>query len=113
MDTRSKMLQFRKDHHLSIRDISDRIYVSSDLIGMVEKGEVTHPLIVQKLASAYGLSNLEAEQLMPKNHRPHDPEYDPLKYVVSPPTQISYKTVRTVYDDYISDKANMNGKGQY
>lgn len=61
--------------------ISKKIGVSRGLIGMVEHGDVTHPKIVAKLQEFYGLTDLEAEELLPKNRRPHDPEYEPDKYV--------------------------------
>ena len=61
--------------------ISKKIGVSRGLIGMIEHGDVTHPKIVAKLQEFYGLTDLEAEELLPKNRRPHDPEYEPDKYV--------------------------------
>lgn len=84
MNVREKMIKFREEHLLTIKDMADRCGVSNDIIGMVEKGEVTHPLLVAKIAEAYGLTDLEAEELMPKCRRQHDPEYNPTKYVIEP-----------------------------
>lgn len=111
MNIREKMIKFREEHLLTIKDMADRCGVSNDIIGMVEKGEVTHPTIVAKIAEGYGLTDLEAEELMPKNRRPHGPEYDPYKYVVEPPINISVKRKHDVYDDYIHETHTR--KGQY
>lgn len=111
MNVREKMIKFREDHLLTIKDMSDRCGISNDIIGMVEKGDVTHPFLVAKIAEAYGLTDLEAEELMPKNRRPHDPEYDPDKYVFEPGLHISVKEKTDVYDAYV--KETHTRKGQY
>ena len=76
------MIKFRTDNNLSYEFISQKTYVSPTLIKMVENGQVTHPDIVESLRRFYKLTKLEAEELLPKNRRKHDPEYDPDKYVI-------------------------------
>ena len=82
MTAREKMIKFREDRQLDYKMLSDICGVGHDIIGMVEHGDVTHPLIVKKLQELYSLTDLEAEELLPKCRRPHDPEYEPDKYVV-------------------------------
>lgn len=80
MDVREKMYEWRMKTGTTLRVISIMTGISETLLGMVETGEVTHPKIVEKIKKAYKLTDLEAEQLMPKIHRPHDPEYEPDKF---------------------------------
>ena len=80
MTTREKMIKWRNKNRITLRFLSDRSGVSETLLSMVEAGEVTHPKIVKKIQKVYRLNDLEAEELMPKIHRPHDPEYEPDKY---------------------------------
>ena len=82
MDAREKMIELRTKNDLSFEYISDKTGVSQTLISLVENGQVTHPLIVEKLAKFYKLTKLEAEQLLPVNRRKHSKEYEPDKYVI-------------------------------
>ena len=88
--------------------ISRKIGVSSGLIGMVENGDVTHPIIVEKLKAFFKLTDEEAEELLPKNRRTHDPEYDPDKYVAEvdkhPPVIVSQK--QTLVERYMTEHHN-------
>lgn len=81
MEVREKMRKWREEQNLTYKDLSNRSGVSSDLIGMVENGDVTHPLIAKQLQELYSLSDEETLMLMPKIHRPNDPEYEPDRYV--------------------------------
>lgn len=76
------MKKWRVDRQLSYKQVSELCGVRQVLIAMVENGEVTHPIIVEKLKKLYSLTDAEAEELLPKNRRPNDPEYEPDKYVV-------------------------------
>ncbi len=75
------MIEFRLKNKLDYKGLSRLCGVSSSLIGMVEHGDVTHPNIVEKLKKLYSLTDEQAEELLPKHRRPHDPEYEPDKYV--------------------------------
>lgn len=76
------MIKYRTDHNLSYDFISQKTGVSIRLITMVEDGEVTHPLIAESLRNFYKLTKIQTEELLPKNRREHDPEYEPDKYVI-------------------------------
>lgn len=82
MTVREKMIDIRTRNGLSLTQLSKACGVSELLLGMVEGGNVTHPLIVSKIQKAYGLSDEEAEELMPENHRKSSDNYEPDKYVV-------------------------------
>lgn len=82
MDAREKMIKYRVDNNLSYEYISQKTGVSQGLISMIEDGQVTHPVIAEKLKKFYKLTKLETEELLPKIRRKHDPEYEPDKYVV-------------------------------
>lgn len=105
MDVREKMRKWREEFGITLEMISKRCGVSVHLLGMVEDGEVTHPDLVKKIQDAYGLTDLESEELMPENHRPHSPNYDPDKYVI----HVSTATERllpkqSVIDRYLTER---------
>ena len=81
MSARSRMLKWRERMNASYQDISKLTGISSGLIAMVERGHVTHPKIVEKIQNFYNLTDDEAEELLPRNRRPHDPGYEPDRYV--------------------------------
>ena len=85
LNTREKMIQCRKDRHVSIPDMAQRCRISSYLLQLLEDGAVTTPKLVPQIAEAYNLSELEAEELMPEHMRPHGDDYDPDRYVVNMP----------------------------
>lgn len=58
-----------------------RIGISEGLLFRVLHGYPTHPNIAKKIADICGLDELEAEELMPENRRPHGGCYEPDKYV--------------------------------
>lgn len=81
MTTREKMINWRIENDIPLRTISHWTGLSETILSMVEAGEVTHPKIVEKIRRAYHLTEKEAEELLPKNYRKSDPEYDPERYV--------------------------------
>lgn len=111
MDTRSKMKAYRRQKCITRNEIARKAGVSDVLIGMVEAGEVTHPLLVKRIQKAYGLTDLEAEELLPKNRRPHDPSYDPDKYV-APDTSGATRTTpkQQLVERYMTEHLNEQAK---
>lgn len=82
MDVRAKMVKYREQKHLSLDDMADICGVSRTILGMVENGDVTHPILVERIRSGYKLKKLESEELLPENRRLHGPNYDPDKYIM-------------------------------
>ena len=80
LNVREKMIKWREKNKVSIKDLSLQSGVSTDLLGMVERGHVTHPAIAKKIGRVYGLNEKETWELMPENHRPNSPRYDPDMY---------------------------------
>lgn len=78
---REKMIQFRQKRGYTRKEMAYLCDTSSDIIGMIENGDVTHPKIAERIGEVYGLSKEEIYELMPENRRPGSPEYDPDKYV--------------------------------
>lgn len=87
MDVREKMIDWRTKNYVTLRKLSEKYGISETLLSMVEAGEVTHPNIVKKIAKAYGLTKEESYELMPENHRPNSPGYEPDKYKLPDPTE--------------------------
>lgn len=105
MGARETMHYWRERMHASYQDISNMTGISPGLIGMVEHGDVTHPKIVEKIKDFFKLTDDEAEELLPKNRRPHDPEYDPDRYVALKdrnPEKIPPK--KELVDTYINER---------
>ena len=96
MATREKMIKYRTDYGISLPEMSKICGVSSYLLQILEDGGVTTPKLVPQIASAYGLSELEAEELMPEHMRPHGNDYDPERYV--DPTPVSCRMVGKLPD---------------
>ena len=105
MTTREKMIKWRNDMNVTIKQLSENSGVSQTLLSMVEAGEVTHPIIVEKIRKAYGLTELEAEELMPKHHRKHGGAYEPDKFKPLDDTYISRPIVAqsSIIDTYIKE----------
>lgn len=82
MDVREKMIKWREDRNLPLSVISKNCGVSSAVLGVVERGGVTHPNFVKKIQELYKLTDDEADQLMPECHRKSSPNYDPEQYKV-------------------------------
>ena len=81
MTTREKMIKFREDYGVDIPTMARQCRISPRLLEILEEGGVTTPKLVPQIAAAYGLDELEAEDLMPEHMRPHGNDYDPLRYV--------------------------------
>lgn len=81
MTAREKMRLYREAKLISEKDAAFDCGMSDILYRMVEGGHVTHPKFVENIKRYFHLTNLEAEELLPKNRRKHDPEYDPDRYV--------------------------------
>ena len=104
MGTREKMIKWRVSKSLSFNDISKLIGISGKLIAMIESGEVTHPKIVEKIKNFYDFSDNDVEELLPKNRRPSDPNYDPDKYVINiSKLQAITMPKQDTIDKYLSD----------
>ena len=80
MSTRTKMKDFRKEHHLSVEQMARKCKITPLLLRMVEHQDTTVPSIVARIQKQYGLSDLEAEELLAPNRRPHGEDYDPHRY---------------------------------
>lgn len=80
MTAREKMKKLRNDRNISLKRMSEWTDVSVGLLNSVENGAVTHPKIVERIRAGYCLTEEEAEELLPKNHRKSDPGYDPDKF---------------------------------
>ena len=82
MNARERMKNYRCSFGLTIEEMAQCCGISGALLAMIEDGDVTHPNIVHKIQKVYNLSDLEAEELLPENRRPHGGKYDPDKYVL-------------------------------
>ena len=71
MSVREKMKQWREQRGIDIRMAARGCGISARLLSMLEEGEVSAPGIVERVAAYYGLSDLEAEELLPVCRRPH------------------------------------------
>lgn len=80
MTIQEKMIEYRTTHNINIEDIAKNCHVSLKLLNILESGGVTHPKLAKVIGKAYGLDDLEIEELMPINYREHGPEYNPDKY---------------------------------
>ena len=74
------MKEYRKKHGYSIEVMSRKSGASPSLLRLLERGNVTHPVIAQQVGKAYELTTDEIYMLMPAIHRPNDPNYNPGKY---------------------------------
>jgi transcriptional regulator with XRE-family HTH domain len=74
------MEEYRKQKKITLEDMSRLTGVSSGLLGLIEGGYVTHPMIAKKVQSGYELTDEETEMLMPEIHRTTSERYDPNKY---------------------------------
>lgn len=105
MTVHEKMIDFRTSRGLSLRNMQQRSGVPSVVLGTVEDGNVTHPNFVKRIKKAYKLTDEEAELLLPKNRRKHDPEYNPNKYVIEPDiTAQRLLPKQSVIDRYVTEK---------
>lgn len=109
------MIKYRIDHNLSYDYISRKTGVSVHLLTMIEDGQVTHPSIVESIRQFYKLTKKEAEELLPKNRREHDPEYEPDKYVIPIPNGADkimprQTLIERYMTEHLSDQAKLHAK---
>ena len=81
MNAIDKIINWQNMEQLDDFQAANRIGISESLFFKVIHGYPTHPNIANKIADICGLNELEAEELMPKNRRPHGGCYEPDKYV--------------------------------
>lgn len=81
MSAAEKITEFRKSKQIDLYRLGRICGVGGPVLAILEDGGVTHPNIVKKVQSFFKLTDEEAELILPKNRRPHDPEYDPDKFV--------------------------------
>ena len=108
MNVREKMVKWREKNRLSIKDLSLQSGVSIDLLGMIERGHVTHPTIAKKIGRVYGLNEKETWELMPEKYDPDmykEPE-DSYKKAFTICTDNSNKVAK----DYIMEKQKNRGQ---
>lgn len=81
MNAIDKIRTWQDREQLDNFQAAKRIGISESLFFRVIHGYTTHPNIAKKIADICGLSELEAEELMPENRRLHGVHYEPDKYV--------------------------------
>lgn len=92
MNTREIMIHKRKSLGLSAKEMALYHYgISTVLLKMIENGAVTHPEIAKKIQRVLKLTDLQTEELIPLNRRPHGGDYDPNRYVASVDKSIAVK----------------------
>lgn len=112
LTTRQKMIDYRNEHYITLEKMSRRVHVSEGLLGNIEDGWVTHPNIVERIQREYGLTDIEAEELLPENRRPSSPNYEPCRFVVEPNVNDfcllpRKEAVEEVFNRYICDKVKI------
>lgn len=94
-DLRERMIAYRTQRRLSRYRMAERCKCSERLIFILEEeAGVTAPNIAKRVAKEYGLTELEAEELMPINRRPNGGDYDPDRYL---------HEIRTIYDKELKE----------
>ena len=112
MTVREKMVTFREKMHADLDTMASKCGTSRILLGMVENGEVTHPEIVKRIQKQYKLTDIEAEELLPINRRPHHPEYDPDRYVSDKDKEkrITIVSNKSKESEFLAYKNDMYGR---
>lgn len=94
MSIQEEMISWREKEGLTLEELSLRSGISRTLLAMIERGGVTHPDIARKVAEAYGLTEEQAYELMPKIHRPNDEKYDPKAYNIE--DQVDFRKFKII-----------------
>lgn len=81
MIAQEKVKRWRVDHGLTIAQMARQLRISETLLYIVEDGGVTHPRVAERFQKLCGLTDLEAEGLIPVHLRPHGGDYDPERYL--------------------------------
>lgn len=84
MSAVEKMKKWQEDRQISNFKAAEAMGISELLYFKLLNGEVTHPKIAEEIQQVIGLTDLETEELMPKNYRKHGGCYDPGKYKYEP-----------------------------
>lgn len=81
--SRDHMIEFRKKNAITLRQMAKVCQCSQTLLSILEESEldVTHPNIAKRITRAYCMSDEQYLDLIPRNYRPNDPNYDPEMYV--------------------------------
>ena len=79
---RHYMIDYRKKHNLSIKQMAERCNTSATILSLLEEcdQEITHPNIAERIGMQYYLTNEQIESLMPEHYRKSSPNYDPDLY---------------------------------
>ena len=79
---RHYMIDFRKKHNLSRKEMAAKCKTSTTLLSMLEDSEyeITHPKIAERIGKNYHLTLEQTESLMPEHYRKSSPNYDPDLY---------------------------------
>lgn len=78
---RDILREYREANNFTLRQMADYCGIGETLYSIIEHGGNTHPNIANKIGRLFDLTELQTEELMPENRRPHSPKYDPEKYV--------------------------------
>ena len=112
MNTREKMIEYRKKHNFTVEQMAEICNVSKRIIIMLEETyEITHPKLVKRIRKGYKLTEKEAEELMPEIHRKSSPFYEPDKYVIKDhPYTVINSPKHKLIDEYIHDSLTKSRK---
>lgn len=80
ISTRAYMAGVRHLLGWTPKDAAKKCCISEGLYNRIEDGDVTHPKIVKCIQKVFKLTDEQAEELLPENHRPSSPKYDPDRY---------------------------------
>ena len=80
ISTRAYMAGLRHLLGWTPKDAAKKCCISKELYKRIEDGDVTHPNIVKRIQEVFKLTDAQAEELLPENHRPSSPKYDPDRY---------------------------------
>ena len=79
-NTRNLMANYRMFMDWLPKEAAKKCGISEELYKRIEGGDVTHPNIVKRIQEVFKLTDEQAEELLPENHRPSSPKYDPDRY---------------------------------
>ena len=81
-ELRERMIKRREKYRISRKKMALKCGCSEKLLQIIEEEDgVTRPNIAKRIGLAYGLTELEIEELMPINYRPHGGDYEPDRYL--------------------------------
>ena len=76
-DARRCIAEWRDTHNVSEHEMALQLDISDALLGIIENGGYTHPLIAQRIGELVGLKEAEIGQMISPSHEPpkDDSEY--------------------------------------